>query len=192
MASRNLRNPLAIVVLGMLAEEPMHPYGMRQRVSGRAYDRMPGVRPSSLYDAVGRLARAGLISADETIRDGNHPERTRYSITTGGRESLTSWVEAALADDGDADGLPAALSFMYSIGPDRVSALLHGRAQRLTESLDADEAELSRALEDGVNPIFLSEHRYLLARRRAERDWIVGFLAGLETGDLIWPERAPQ
>jgi len=187
MTSRGLGSPLAVVVLGMLAEEPMHPYGMRQRVSERAYDRLPGVRASSLYDIVGRLASADLIRADEPIRDGNRPERTRYSITTAGRESLTSWVETTLADDADADGLPAALSFMYSLGRDRVVALLTGRADRLTVALSADEDELARSSQHGAAPIFLSEHRYLLARRRAERDWVSAFVSDLDEGDLRWP-----
>ncbi len=188
MASRRLRNPLAMVVLGMLAEEPLHPYGMRQRVNERAYDRMPDVRVSSLYDTVGRLAGAGLIRADEATRDGNRPERTSYVITPAGHESLTSWVQAALADDADPDGLPAALAFMYSVGRDRVVLLLRGRADRLAAALDADETELARSAESGTAPIFLSEHRYLLARRRAELDWITTFVAGLESGELGWPE----
>jgi DNA-binding PadR family transcriptional regulator len=156
-------------------------------VRERAYDRLPGVRSSSLYDIVGRLSSAGLIRADEPTRDGNRPERTRYSITPAGRETLTIWVEKALADDVDADGLPAALSFMYSLGRDRVVALLAGRADRLTAALDADENELTRSTHGGATPIFLSEHRFLLARRRAERDWITEFVTALDEGDLSWP-----
>jgi DNA-binding PadR family transcriptional regulator len=33
MPPRKLRSSLALVVLGLLAEEPMHPYAMRQRIS---------------------------------------------------------------------------------------------------------------------------------------------------------------
>jgi DNA-binding PadR family transcriptional regulator len=188
MTSRRLRNPLAVVVLGMLAEEPLHPYGMRQRANERAYDRMPGVRVSSLYDTVARLASAGLLDADEAIRAGNRPERTRYRITPAGLNSLTAWVEATLADDGDADGLAAALAFMYSVGRNRVVDLLRGRADRLGAALDTDEDELARSARDDAAPIFLSEHRYLLARRRAERDWITEFVVSLQNGDLSWPE----
>jgi DNA-binding PadR family transcriptional regulator len=177
-----------MVVLGMLAEEPLHPYGMRQRASERAYDRMPSIRTSSLYDTVGRLAEAGLVRADEITRDGNRPERTPYAITVAGQESLVSWVEATLADDTDADGLPAGLAFMYSIGRDRVIAILRGRAGRLSAALNGDEAELARSADSGAAPIFLSEHHYLLARRRAELDWVAGFVASLETGELGWPE----
>ena len=92
MPPRKLRSPLALVVLGLLAEEPLHPYAMRQRISERAHDRLPGVRPASLYDVVQRLADAGLVSAGEPSREGNRPERVSYVITGAGRDALTGWV----------------------------------------------------------------------------------------------------
>lgn len=168
----------------MLAEEALHPYGMRRRVTERAYDRLPGVRATSLYDVVRRLADAALIQADETAREGNRPERTRYTITAAGLRALTEWVGEALADDTDADGLSTALSFMYALGRDRVVDLLRARESRLTAAIDAGEAEAGAS---GANPIFLSEHRYELARRRAERDWVAGFVTALTDGDLAWP-----
>jgi len=173
----------------MLAEEPLHPYGMRRRVAERAYDRLPGVRASSVYDVVRRLEQAALIKADETGRAGNRPERTSYTITATGREALTAWVAEALADDADADGLATALSFMYALGRDRATALLRGRHDRLAAALDADRAALARAERDGAAPIFLSEHRYQLARRQAECDWIGAFLAAVQDGTLAWPQR---
>lgn len=187
MSSRRLRSPLAVTVLGMLAEEPLHPYAMRRRVAERAYERLPGVRATSVYDVVRRLEQAGLVHADETGRAGNRPERTRYTITAAGLETLTGWVAEALADDADPDGLAVALSFMYALGRDRVTGLLRARLDRLTRALDADRATLAGAEKGGAAPIFLSEHRYELARRQAERDWIAGFLADLRDGRLDWP-----
>ena len=51
------------MVLGLLAEEPLHPYAIRVRIGERAHDRLPGVRLPSLYDVVQRLDNAGLIRA---------------------------------------------------------------------------------------------------------------------------------
>lgn len=178
------RHPLALVVLGMLAEESLHPYAMRRRIADRAYDQLPGVRATSLYDVVRRLAAAGLIRADETSRDGNRPERTGYTVTAAGLETLDDWAAETLADTGDRDGFASALAFMYALGRDRVSTLLQERLDQLTVTVDATEAALAQA---HGSPIFLSDHRYLLAQRRAERDWIAGFLADLETGALTWP-----
>jgi DNA-binding PadR family transcriptional regulator len=187
MPSRKLRGPLALVVLGLLAEEPMHPYAMRQRISERAHDRLPGVRPASLYDVVQRLAEAGLVSAGEPSREGNRPERIGYVITDAGREALTGWVAESLEDPARADEFPAALSFMYALGPGRVTEILRTRADAVSESITAAEAALAQAERSGVPPIFLSEHRYQLALRRAERDWIAAFTEALRTGTLTWP-----
>ena len=187
MPPRKLRGPLALVVLGLLAEEPLHPYAMRQRISERAHDRLPGVRPASLYDVVQRLADAGLVSAGEPSREGNRPERVSYVITGAGRDALTGWVAESLRDPARADEFPAALSFMYALGPDRVTEILRAPSQALGESIAAAEAALAGAEGDGVPPIFLSEHRYQLALHRAERDWIAAFTEAVRTGTLSWP-----
>jgi len=138
------------------------------------------------------LASAGLVSAGDSSREGRRPERVRYAITPDGRESLTAWVAQALADPGRGEECPAALSFMFALGRDQATEILQGRAAALTESLDTGEAALARAEKDGVPPIFLSEHRYQLALRRAERDWIDTFTESLRAGLLVWPDPRPQ
>jgi DNA-binding PadR family transcriptional regulator len=187
MPPRKLRSPLSLVVLGLLAEEPLHPYAMRQRISERAHDRLPGVRPASLYDVVQRLDDAGLVSPHEPSREGHRPERVEYSITQAGRAALASWVTESLADLNRADEFPAALSFMYTLGRDRVAGILRARASALAASADADETALADAEAGGTPPVFLSEHRYQLALRRAEHTWLINFTEALCTGTLSWP-----
>jgi DNA-binding PadR family transcriptional regulator len=188
MAPRKLRSPLSLVILGLLAEEPLHPYAMRQRIAERAHDRLPGARFASVYDTVQRMTEAGLISPGDPTREGRRPERVRYAITAAGQESLLAWVAEALADAGRGEEFPAALSFMYGLGRDRATEILQARAVALAASLDADEAALTQAERDGVPPIFLSEHRYQLALRQAECDWLNTFTEALSTGSLAWPE----
>jgi DNA-binding PadR family transcriptional regulator len=187
MPARKLRSPLSLVVLGLLAEEPLHPYAMRQRISERAHDRLPGVRPASLYDIVRRLAEAGLVSPGEPSREGLRPERVEYVITEAGRAALTDWVAESLADPGRGEEFPAALSFMYPLGRNRVAEILQARAAALAASIGADEAALAEAEAGGVAPVFLSEHRYQLALRRAEHTWLVTFTQALRAGTLSWP-----
>jgi len=187
MPPRKLRSPLSLVVLGLLAEEPLHPYAIRVRITERAHDRLPGLRLASLYDVVQRLAEAGLISPGEPGREGHRPERIPYTITAAGRDALTGWVAESLADLGRGEEFPAALSFMYALGRDRVTAILDERAAALAASLAADEAALAAAEADGTPPIFLSEHRYQLALRRAEHTWLTTFTESLRTGTLRWP-----
>ncbi len=187
MSPRKIRSPLSLVVLGLLAEEPLHPYAIRTRISERAHDRLPGVRPASLYDVVQRLEDAGLVRPGEPGREGHRPERVPYTITEAGRDALAGWVAESLADPGRSDEFPAALSFMYALGRDRVVEILQARAAVLAASLDADETALARAEAGGTPPVFLSEHRYQLALRRAEHAWLGTFTQALRTGALRWP-----
>ncbi len=160
---------------------------MGQRIRERAHDRLPGVRPASLYDVVERLATTGLISPSEPSREGRRPERVSYTITDSGREALELWVTQALGDAHRADEFPVALSFMFALGRDRVVDLLLARAERLSESIDADDSTLARAEAEGVPPIFLSEHRYQLSLRQAQVTWVKGFVEALQNGSLTWP-----
>ena len=187
MPARKIRSPLSLVVLGLLAEEPLHPYGMRTRISERAHDRLPGVRPASLYNTVQRLEDAGLVRSGEPSREGHRPERVRYTITQAGRQALDGWVAGSLADLSRGEEFPAALSFMYALGPDRVTEILQARVAALAQAIDADETALARAEADGTLPVFLSEHRYQLALRRAEHDWLDRFTQALRTGTMRWP-----
>ena len=76
-------SPMAIAALGLLAERPMHPYEMYQLLLEREEDRVLKVRPGTLYHAVDRLARDGLVRPLHTEREGNRPERTTYAVTPG-------------------------------------------------------------------------------------------------------------
>lgn len=191
MPPRKLRSPLSLVVLGLLGEQPLHPYAMRQRISERAHDRLPGVRVASLYDVVQRLADAGLVAPDEPSREGRRPERVTYEITTAGHAALTAWVADSLSDPGRDEEFPVALSFMYALGRDRVVEIIGQRASALARQLALDEAALVGAEAAGILPVFLSEHRYQLALRQAEHAWLVNFAEDLRTGALGWPT-APE
>jgi DNA-binding PadR family transcriptional regulator len=188
---RPLRTPLAVVVLGLLAEEPLHPYALRRRIRDRAHDRLPGVRVTSLYDVVRRLAAASLISPHDRRQEGRRPERVEYSITAAGRATLAEWVAQSLADTATADQFPAALSFMYTLSRDQVVQIVIGRGEALAASIDADEAALAAAVSDGIEPIFLSEHRYQLALRHAEHTWLATFTDALQSDRLRWPPPQP-
>jgi DNA-binding PadR family transcriptional regulator len=190
--SRALRNPLSLVVLGLLAEQPLHPYGMRVLMRERGHDRIVKAGPASLYDAVTRLADAGLVQAQEATREGRRPERTVYAITDAGKAALQDRVRDGLADLASAERFTAALSFMYALPKRQVTGLLEQRAADLCELVDASDDALDTALDAGVPPIFLSEERYSQAIRRAERAWLGEFTAQLTDGTLAWPRASAR
>lgn len=176
------------MILGLLAEQPLHLYGMRVLMRERGHDRIVGRAPASLYDAANRLAAAGLIEVHETGRAGNRPERTVYRLTATGLDSLQAWVRQALADPERAGQFPAALSFMYVLPQREVMDLLRTRTAALAGLIEAGDAALADALAAGVPPVFLSEGRYRHALLHAEHDWLTAFTTQLRNGELAWPQ----
>src|ERR1700686_3547381 len=87
---------LALAVLELLAEAPMHPYEMKQRMVEREHARAIPFKQASIYDTVERLTEAGLVEPLLTNRDGRRPERTIYQLTGPGAGELESWLRQAL------------------------------------------------------------------------------------------------
>jgi DNA-binding PadR family transcriptional regulator len=185
-----LRNPLSLVLLGLLAEQPLHPYGMRGLIRERGHERIVKARPASVYDAVARLAAAGLIAVQGSGRAGRRPERTVYRITDQGVAALQSWVREGLTDVDVPERFVAALAFMYALPKREALSLLHRRTSAVVELIDTTETALAQVISSGVPEIFLSEERYAQALRRAERDWLAAFTDELQKGKLRWPRPA--
>ncbi|WP_308252773.1 DEAD/DEAH box helicase [Pseudonocardia sp. ICBG601] len=77
------RSGLALAVLSLLTEEPMHPYRMQQLIRERGKDDVVNVgQRSQLYKTIDRLARDGLIVEHATERETARPERTLYPSPT--------------------------------------------------------------------------------------------------------------
>jgi DNA-binding PadR family transcriptional regulator len=170
-----------------LAERSLHPYAMRGLMRERGHDRIVKRGAASLYDAVARLASAGLIEAQETSRAGRRPERTVYRITPQGLSSLQSWVRDALADAERPERFTAALSFMYVVAQREAIVLLEQRVSALSVLITTAADAIVAAADAGVPAIFLSEEHYSQALRHAERAWLEQFIEQLRGGRLRWP-----
>ena len=108
------RSPLALAILVLLHESPMHPYRMQRLIKERGKDEVINVtQRASLYQTIQRLGREGLISAQQTIRDDKRPERTVYEITARGRAVVVQWMREILSEPAmEYPEFPAAISFL--------------------------------------------------------------------------------
>src|SRR5215472_15864728 len=86
------RSALALAVLLLLGESPMHPYQMHRMLRERRKEDVLDVRPAAIYRLVERLDGAGLIEPLGTSREGKRPERTVYRLTDEGRELSDEWL----------------------------------------------------------------------------------------------------
>ena len=184
------RTPVALSVLNLLNERPMHPYEMRTRMRERGHDRVFKIRESSVYDIVTRLAERGFIEPVDVNREGRRPERTVYAITEAGRDELLVWMwELASEPPSEAPAFAAPLMFIYSLGRDRTLAAFQQRAARLEADISSSDAYRRAFVADmpGFVRIFGIEEEYTQAMRRAELAWLRSTLAELRDGTFPWP-----
>jgi len=184
------RTPVALSVLNLLHERPMHPYEMRSHMRERGHDRAFRIKESSVYDTVARLADRGFIEPVEVNREGRRPERTVYAITEAGRDELLVWLWELASEPADEyPAFAAPLMFILSLGKDRTLAAFQQRAARLEADISASDA-YRRAFAEQMPEfprIFGIEEEYAQAMRRAELAWVRATLAELREGTFPWP-----
>ena len=182
------RSPIALAILAMLSEAPLHPYRMQRLIQERGKDEVINVaQRASLYQTIRRLDREGLIAAQQTLRDEKRPERTVYEITAKGREILVAWMRAMLSKPAmEYPEFPAALSFLPVLSPQDALRQLELRAQAI-------DAELRRSGEllqqyPHLPRLFLLESEYARAVQATELSWVQAVIEDLRAGRLTWSE----
>ncbi|MFC9893926.1 PadR family transcriptional regulator [Nocardia sp. NPDC127579] len=180
---------LAIAVLALLEERPMHPYEMYQLMLARGEDVLVKLRPGSLYHTVARLAEQELVRAEGVDRAGNRPERTIYRITDRGRKAMRARISEIIRTPGaEYPAFPVALAEAHNLPADCLLGLLRERLDHLEADL-ADLAQMAAwAQERGVPRRYWLTLQYLQTTLGAEVAWINAFAADLESGELEWEQ----
>ncbi len=186
-AKRELpRTPLALAVMTLLMERPMHPYEMKSKMKERGHDQVIRLKGGSIYDTVERLEEGGFITSQAPSREGRRPERTVYAITENGREEITAWMREMLAQPvNDYPQFAAALAFLAVLDKDEVVRLLRARAALLESQIARNE----KGLEDlqtihRIPRLFLVEAEYGVVVSRAEVEWVRSLIQDIENGTL--------
>jgi DNA-binding PadR family transcriptional regulator len=182
------KSTLALAVLELLAEAPMHPYELRQTMLERGHERAISVKAASIYDTVERLTKAGLIEPVETSREGRRPERTTYRLTRGGAEELDSWLHQLLEEPSrEYPRFAAALMFVGALRfKDEAIKVLERRAAAVESQIASVEA-MMRGIPVDLPRLFGIENEYARAMHAAELEWIRRTIAELKDGTLEWP-----
>ncbi|MET9274780.1 PadR family transcriptional regulator [Kribbella sp. NPDC003557] len=183
------RSPLALAILGLLENGPLHPYGIQRLLKQWGKDQVVNVgQRTSLYRMIGRLEEAGLITVGATERDERYPERTVYHLTDAGRAICREWLAEILTTPrNEFPEFPAGLSFVMLLPPETAGELLAQRRERLTKRIADLQLELGSEVDGHPVPRFaLLETEYQVAVTAAEAEWIDGVLGDLRTGALTW------
>jgi DNA-binding PadR family transcriptional regulator len=189
------RASLSVILLGMLFDEPMHAYRMQKSIKQKGVDKIVNVRQrASVYQALERLLRLGLIEVQETVQvqeavqTGNHPDRVIYAITDQGREMAVAWLPRMLATvSADFPRFPAAVSLLAMLSPDEARKHFEFRADAVRNELSRLGAEKLKAAE--LPRLSLLNNEYQTALLRAELAWIQAVIDDLTSGSFVWGNR---
>ena len=185
MAKRKVSNPLALAVLGLLGERPMHPYEMSSTLRERAKEQSIKLNYGSLYSVVDALLRHNLIEVHDVVREGRRPERTVYAITDTGRIEYVDWLSELMSVPvKEFTQFEAALSLMPVLPPDDVRRLLETRLSRLDAEIAAMGGVMDEMAKQGMPYLWAIEADYARALKRAEREFVVDLIDKIKKGTL--------
>ena len=161
------------MILGFLAEEPLHGYELRRRMEQlHGYART--ISDGTLYPAITRLAKAGLVTREHEAGGAGAPRQT-LRLTEAGRARLEARLRSAHGHDiTDGSRFFIILSFL-SLLPEKAErdAVLRRRLDYLEQPAsffyDGDRPLRADDLADPYRRGILLSAR---ATSQAERTWI--------------------
>lgn len=201
MAKRKLSNLLALAVLSLLTERPMHPYELSAVMRQRELSAVIKLNHGTLYSVIEALHRDGLIAPVEIQREGRYPERTVYATTEAGRTTLADWLRSLLGTPAtEYSSFAAALAFLGNLEPAEAATLLEAHTRQLDEQIASLQATIGRGVQLGVDHLFLVEDAYTLALLQTRLGFMRqligqihdGTLTETTAGELRWKIRRPD
>jgi DNA-binding PadR family transcriptional regulator len=179
--------PLAVAVLGLLAEEPRHPYDIAYTMQRRRMDEHIKLSMGTLYHVVDQLQRLGWISPTETAREGRRPERTTYAVTPEGHRQLQDRIRELIAQPTrEYSSFEAGLTFLHQLQREEAAALLRRRAEALREQIELWDYALDQLCHRGLARLALIEVEMVQDARRFQLDWSLRIAEEIENGTLAW------
>jgi len=180
-------SPLALSILTLLDERPMHPYEMASTMRERHQDEFIRLNFGTLYHTVDVLERNGWILSVEREKEGRRPERTIYKISDSGREVLQrSLGELLRKPKREYPNFVAGLMFMHHIDKVEAANHLHERAELLDALTAKFEHVFAELRNQGLTRLALIEIEHKIAMLDAERNWVRKVEKEIKDGKLEW------
>lgn len=167
-------NEKHVVLLGLIAEEPIHAYGLEEKIRTRYMAEWTAIGFSSIYRVLSQLEERGLVES-ELQHEGQGATRKVYTINDVGRRVLANAVLDHLGDF-------RPLKNPFQVG---IAFLVHAPADRVVEQLEKRTQEVDRWIEQlssfdhacteaPLNKVLILNHA--MRHLRAERDFLADAL----------------
>ena len=179
-------SPLALSILELLHERPMHPYELAATMRARHHDEFVRLNFGSLYHTVEVLERNGWVVPSEREKEGRRPERTVYRVSDAGRDVLQRVVSDILANPRrEYLHFSAGLMFMHHLSAEAAVQRLEERSQALLKVI----TKLSQILDEvqaSHTRLSVIELEHKIAVLKAERAWVDKIAKEIADGKLEW------
>jgi len=165
--------------MGLLAEEPKHPYQIEKDVEYRDMRSWTDLSMSSIYKLLRKLEEGGYVGSETEISEGNRARKI-YSLTEPGREMLEAKLRSLLRNpEMGKDSFHVAIYNSNLLPEDEVKSCLTQYREAVTELIDG-----YRRLEKFLEEKECSAARLAVATRprfrwEGELKWVDEYLAGL-------------
>jgi PadR family transcriptional regulator PadR len=158
-----------VVVLGLLAEDPLYGYQLLERFRERSMSFWVEVGRASVYQTLERLERAGLV-AGRTQEGAAGPDRRVYRLGRAGRARLEEGLAERFAELAPFDtGAGTALGFLGLLTTPQARKAVDAREVSLRDLLDALRTERGRTTGGELTQAMLARQEALAL---AELDWL--------------------
>ena len=182
-----ISSPLALSILQLLDERPMHPYEMASTMRDRHVDMFIRLNFGTLYHTVDVLVEKEWILPVEREKEGRRPERTIYKLTDSGREVLTHTLGELLRRPvREYPQFVAGLMFMHHLEAPQAATHLAERAASLDAHITKLELILAELRGRGLTRLSLIEVEHKIAMLEAERSWVRTVGQEISDGRLEW------
>ncbi len=180
-------SPLALSILELLDERPMHPYEMASTMRERHHDEFVRLNFGTLYHTVDALEGKGWIVPVEREKEGRRPERTIYNLSGSGRAALTQTLGELLRRPvREYPHFVAGLMFMHHLKADEAAGYLNERAGLLDAHIAKLEGVLKELSGRGFRRLSLIELEHKIAMLDAERNWVRKLEREIKDKKLEW------
>ncbi|PWK13383.1 PadR family transcriptional regulator [Tumebacillus permanentifrigoris] len=176
---REGRNQVALLILGLLYSEDLHPYEVMQVLKERSWEQMVKLNIGTVYYNFEMLHKRGDITVKEVVHDSRRPDKTVYQITDQGRERFQELLKKQFeAETPQYHPLYPALMFARFADAPMIRKALHKRRKQIAKQLD----HLNQCLAQQDEPTHWST-RHLLKNgwlhHQTELEWLDTFLQEL-------------
>ncbi|SIS40081.1 PadR family transcriptional regulator [Salimicrobium flavidum] len=156
---------MQILIMGLLKDEPRHPYEMKRVMKKQNWDRLFSITDGNLYHNIRKAEERGNIRGSKKEQIEQRPSRTVYELTVQGEEVLAEMITEVFRQQRmDVSLVYPALLFVHYSNRELVEEAVRTWARNLE-----DIEESSQQYEPPASYIV----KHFEERKKVDRRWLL-------------------